>query len=181
MSKRINYGKPSRDLLIDLLNHQQGTIIPIGVVDFSVPELLSAPDQAEHGANTRLRLVAKPNSGYQNHVDVYYNRTDLARLFKNVPLVGVDSAFATQAEALTLLNQKYGLAISVGELEPTVPVDGTVVLRVSQSDIYLPGTQITVTNNTMLQTVTNCEGAVDELMHFTNVTFPPIANAPLIV
>jgi hypothetical protein len=179
MSMRINFSKPSRELLIDLLNYAHGYDLPYAMFTFGVPRTLSAPEQAEYGRNTELRLEAAPNSGYDNHVDVRYNRIDLNRLFKNAVLVGVDENFNNSMEALALVNAKYGLSIAPSEIVSINAVDFQVAIEISQSEVYLPGTRIVVAINIDEQIILDFEDATDRLWHFTNFQFPPVANIPL--
>lgn len=181
MTKRINFSKSSRELLIDMLNHKQGQLIPISIVDFGIPVALTAPEQAEHGTNTVIRLSAKPLSGYTGDVDVYYNRVDLHKLFREVGVVGVDAAFSTLEEALALINQKYGLAISINELVPTTVTNSTVILRIAQSEVFQPNTQIVVSNDIKEQTAVDLESQIAAIEHVTYVVAPTVINAPLIV
>lgn len=179
MSKRINLGKPSRELLIDLLNFSNGTDFPGSLLEFGTPRTLIAPEQAEHGRNTVMRVVPAEGSGYDNEVDLYYDRIDLARLFKSALVVGVDTQFSNSLEALTLVNLKYGLAISPAEIVNINAVNDQVAIEISQSDVYLPGTRIIVGLDTNESAVVDFEEYIDSLWDFTNFSFPTIANTPL--
>lgn len=176
MSMRINYSKPSRELLMDLLNYAHGYDLPYAMLTFGTPRTLSAPDQAEFGRNTELILTAAPNSGYDNEVVLHYNRIDLGRLFSNATLVGVDAPFNNSVEALALVNAKYGLNISTSEIVNINAVDQRVAIEITQSEVYVPGSRIVVANNVDEQIVLDFEDTTNRLWQFTNFEFPPIAN-----
>ena len=179
MSMRINYSKPSRELLVDLLNYAHGYDLPYAMFTFGTPRTLSAPDQAEFGRNTELKLSAAPGSGYEGDVVLHYNRIDLGRLFRNAVLVGVDENFNNSIEALALINAKYGLNIAPSEIVSINAIDYQVAIEITQSEVYLPGTRIVVAINIDEQIILDFEDAVDRLWHFTNFEFPPVANTPL--
>lgn len=179
MSKRINLNKPSDQLLMDLINYSQGTDLPMSVISFGTPQTLTAQDQAEYGRNTLLRIDPAPDSGYDEFVELKYNRIDLARLFRNQAVVGVDSEFHNSTEALALINAKYGLAISPSEIVAINAADFQVAIEITNSKVYVPGTRIVVGINVDESLLLDFEAAVDALWLFTNVTFPPIATTPL--
>lgn len=179
MSKRINLNKPSDQLLMDLINYSQGTDLPMSVISFGTPVSLSIQDQAEYGRNTLLRIEPSPGSGYDNFVELKYNRIDLARLFRNQAVIGVDAEFHNSVEALALINAKYGLAIDPNEIVSINAVDFQVAIEITNSKVYVPGSRIVVGIDNGESLLLDFEAAVDALWLFTNVTFPPIATTPL--
>lgn len=179
MSMRINYSKPSRELLVDLLNYAHGYDLPYAMFTFGTPRTMSVPEQAEFGRNTELKLIAAPGSGYDNEVTLRYNRIDLGRLFRNAVLVGVDENFTNSIEALALVNAKYGLSIAANEIVSINAIDYEVAIEITQSEVYLPGTRIVVAINVDEQVILDFEDATNRLWQFTNFDFPPVANVPL--
>lgn len=179
MSSRINFNKPSDQLLLDLLNYTHGTMLPVGAFTWGQPKALTAPEQLEHLRNTSVEITAHPGSGYEGSTTIYYNRIDLGRLFRNAFKVGVDSNFNNSLEALALINEKYGLAIAPSEIVSINAMDFEVAIEITNSLAYVPGSRIIVAINVDEGLVIDFEEAVDRLWNFTNFTFPPIANQPL--
>ncbi len=166
MSKRLLFNKPSKTLVIDLINFQNNTTLQPNDVLIKAPTT-SPADVGSSNRNTRVTLEGGVNSPLQGSVFVYYNRLDLALLHQR-EVVGVLDNFNTLVEALSLFNRDYGLNISIDEVEITQPkVDGSLELIIKDSLVFYPGSKVTILP---LSTLSSFEGWVDRFWFFTNYT-----------
>lgn len=111
------YSKTPKQLVVDLINQgnpQLPFLINETDFNFSLPEVITDPG---NGHNTRIRIMAKPNTNYTGNLLVTYRRLDIARIFKNVtPFVqkwiansGITSGNLIQLkDILPLFSDKYG-------------------------------------------------------------------------
>lgn len=111
------YSKTTKQMVVDLIN-QGNPQLPFQInetdFEFSLPEVIVDPG---NGHNTRIRVMAKPNTNYTGNVVLTYRRLDIARIFKNVtPHVqswiannGANGTVLTTARnLLPLYGEKYG-------------------------------------------------------------------------
>lgn len=112
MSNILN--KPSVDLIIDLINVANSTSLNNTKISFGAPSVLTG-DPNNH--NTGVNVLAVPGSGYIGDVDVTYNRLDIGLLFKNIALNLDVSAPTSTKDLLPLLNSKYGLGLTIDDIE----------------------------------------------------------------
>lgn len=158
--------KPSKMLVLDLINFQNNSTLNPNDVDLLTPTT-SPSDLGTSGRNTRVMLVGKDGSPFQGATPVYYNRLNLELLHQR-EVVGVLDNFTNLSEALTAFNRDYGLGISIEELSPTtIKADGSIDFIISDSLVYYPGSKVTITP---LSTLTSFEGWVDLLWYYSNYT-----------
>lgn len=110
----IPLNKPSDELVIDLINHDNSSAsLPVTKVLFGDPAKNTAEGATK---NTTLHIKARKNSGYRDAVDVNYNRLDFAKLFKNVnAFLNVNLPKST-ADLIAALNTQYGLSLEASDL-----------------------------------------------------------------
>jgi hypothetical protein len=118
------YSKTTKQMVVALINAGNPQLpFPINETDFdfSIPEVITDPG---NGHNTRIRVMAKPNTNYTGNVLLTYRRLDIARIFKNVtPHVqnwiantGANSTVLTTARnLLPLYGEKYGFNFNPAE------------------------------------------------------------------
>lgn len=111
------YGKTTKQMVVALINAGNPQLpFPINETDFefSLPEVITDPG---NGHNTKIRVMAKPNTNYVGNVLVTYRRLDVSRIFKNMTLYvqnwiansGATSAPLTTIRALLpLYTERYG-------------------------------------------------------------------------
>lgn len=168
MTSVVYLNKPSIEIVLDLINLQ--STVPIDLVDVTfgtpisvIPETLPLINR-----NTRLTLKGSDNNRFTNERTVYYNRLNINTLFK-VTDVGIPEAPVDLTDAVRLLNQYYGLALTTEEVYPSTVVDGVIELKISQSLVYEPESFIRLVSNSDL---TWFENAVDRYYFYVNTTLP---------
>lgn len=70
----IDLTKPPEELVIDLINHDNGTQLTSAQLSFGIPEL------SNNIHNTRILATAKPNSHLRGSVSISYNRIDIGAI-----------------------------------------------------------------------------------------------------
>jgi hypothetical protein len=163
-----DFTKSAQQILIDLINATNATAITSADVTFS-----NMAPTGGGNRNTGIRVTAVANSGYLNHVDVTYDRVDLAQIPGSRPVVfnlgSVTSAFGL----LPAINAAYGINLTTDDVEddpmPTFHGDPLetepFTLRAkSGSLIYRGSLSLTIDGNDIdlatLITVTELNGLV---------------------
>jgi len=111
------YSKTSKQMVVDLINAGNPNLpFPINATDFefSTPEVITDPG---NGHNTRIRVMAKPNTNYVGNVVVTYRRLTMSYVFRNMTLqvqnwianTGANGTVLTTVRSLLpLYKDKYG-------------------------------------------------------------------------
>lgn len=138
----IDYTKPSKDVVVQKVNRDNGTSLTADMVDFGVPSPTGAVP------NTAVLLTARPNSGLTGQIQIKYNRRNLAR-FAQQPGTTFSLNQATQvSELLAAINLQYAVNISADEIEdgplpvfsgPTPPATQPFVLKAKASSLMYYG------------------------------------------
>lgn len=124
-----NLNKPSKDLLLELINIANGTSFVMADLDFAAPVV--AADDAP--ANTLMTVTATETNAFQGVKLFHYNRLDLGLMYNGLILELEDSeAITTVMDVVAILNQRYQTAISTDDV-----VDGPIT---KQSDGSTPVT-----------------------------------------
>lgn len=107
--------------LLALINRDNKTNIVAEQVTLGAPQVNS---DAGIARDTKLTLTAVAGKGFKGGVTVWYNRIDLAILFKNVNAnVGLEITEGMTSEALIpLINEKYGTDFEVEDFEAATPL-----------------------------------------------------------
>jgi hypothetical protein len=118
------YTKTAKQMLVDLINEGNPNLpFPINDTDFdfTLPETITDPG---NGHNTKIRVIAKPNTNYIGNIVVTYRRLNVGFLFRNMTLE-VQKWVANSGQAsgnliqidtlLPLYSEKYGIPFTVGE------------------------------------------------------------------
>lgn len=118
------YTKTTKQMLVDLINEGNPNLpFPINDsdFDFTVPEVIPDPG---NGHNTKLRVIAKPNTNYIGNIVVTYRRLNIGYIFRNMTLevqrwianTGSNGYVLLQLDdLLPLYSEKYGMPFTVGE------------------------------------------------------------------
>jgi len=122
------YTKTAKQMLVDLINEGNPNLpFPINDTDFdfTLPETITDPG---NGHNTKIRVIAKPNTNYIGNIVVTYRRLNVGFLFRNMTLE-VQKWVANSGQAsgnliqidtlLPLYSEKYGIPFTVGEWNNT--------------------------------------------------------------
>lgn len=106
-----NLNKIGKDLLLDLLNRDNGTSFTFNDVTFSAPQVIINPATFR---NTKVAISAKPGGQYVGSKVVDYHRIDIAQLLKPQyrRVIGVGVSIST--DLVPILNTRFGL-----QLEPS--------------------------------------------------------------
>lgn len=106
----IDYTQPSKDVLVQKVNRDNGTSLTAGMVDFGSPVSTGITP------NTQVVMTARANSGYSGSVSIKYNRRNLQR-FEADPVTTFSANSATRvSDLLTAINQQYQINIAPEEL-----------------------------------------------------------------
>lgn len=118
------YSKTTKQMLVDLINEGNPNLpFPINDsdFDFTVPEEIA---DTGNGHNTKLRVIAKPNTNYIGNIVVTYRRLNVGYIFRNMTLevqrwianTGNNNTTLLQLnDLLPLYSEKYGMPFTVGE------------------------------------------------------------------
>lgn len=169
----------SRRLLLKLINRANGLQLPDNFLEISTPSLLSPPDQAEYGYNTKATLTANPGATHLGTEVVYYDRLDIGQVFQKYPKVPVMNPFNNSFEALTQINELYGLSLEPDEIVGIQAIDYSVRITIRESYLWLPGSYIEVGVNIDEALLVDIEDFSNRIWTFTNFDFPPIITAPM--
>lgn len=115
--------KVGKDLLLDLLNAENGTTFTFNDVMFSNPVVITNPLTFR---NTKVAINAKAGGQYFGTKVVDYHRIDVAVLFKPQyrRVVGVGVELST--DLVPILNARFGLALETGDIIAE-PIDTTTL------------------------------------------------------
>jgi len=118
------YTKTAKQMLVDLINEGNPNLpFPINDTDFdfTLPETIIDPG---NGHNTRIRVIAKPNTNYIGNIVVTYRRLNVGFLFRNMTLE-VQKWVANSGQGsgslillsnlLPIYSEKYGIPFTAGE------------------------------------------------------------------
>jgi hypothetical protein len=169
----------SRRLLLKLINKANSLQLPDTFLDLGDPLPLSPPEQAEYGHNTKVLLTANPGATHLGTETVYYDRLDIGQVFQKYPKVPVTQPFANSFEALTQINELYGLVIDPNEIVGIQAIDYAVRITIRDSYLWLPGSYIEVAVNINEALLVDIEDFTHRLWTFTNFDFPPIITTPM--
>lgn len=168
MSKVIYLNKPSKEIVLDLINLHSTVPIALADLTFEKPVVIVPATVPLINRNTRIKLTGTNTLKFTETKTVYYNRLNIATLFGTTQ-VGIPEIPEDFTEALSLLNYHYGLAIQSDEVYPAELINGNVVIRIKDSLVYAPESQITLVSNTDLVWF---ENAVDRYWFYVHSTLP---------
>lgn len=115
---KLPLNKPSRELMVDLINLTNGTRFKDGDFTFTAPEVYTNPEKPRF--NTSIQATGTGTTAFVGPETMYYTRLDL-----DVLLAGTDThvtlpetgAAPTLAEVLAVINERRALALSLEDLE----------------------------------------------------------------
>lgn len=110
-------------------------------------DLVSTDEQiGVSGVNSKITILAKPGSGYIGTIGLLYRRVNFSRLFIDLDLSEPLSPIVDLADALSQINQCYGLFLEESDVEATVVSGQTQVTLTASNTNYvvLPGTEVTI-------------------------------------
>ena len=110
----IPLNKPSFDLIVDLINVANSTTLDETKISLGAPTAITVDS---NGHNTTAVVSSVPGSGYRGDVTVSYIRLDIGLLFKNIALNLNVTTPSTTKDLLPLLNSKYGLGLTIDDIE----------------------------------------------------------------
>lgn len=163
--------KPSRELLLDLINRTNNIEPPLTFdqIDFDPPVALKPALVNIFKSNTKVIVKDLLSSGYINSRLVYYDRLAIGDLFEDEEVI-VSVDFASVEEAVTAFNESYGLALALDEIESIELVnERRVELVIGNSYVYLPGSRLALNADTAL---TQLEDRAYRVWYYANYTLP---------
>lgn len=171
MKAYVPLNKPSRDLLLDLINTTNSISPPLtfSQVFFDAPSPISGNLINVFKSNTKVVVKDLGSVGYDNSRLVYYNRIEIGALFtKTVVTVPVD--FNNVAEAIAALNSTYDLKLSVDEIGyMESPSINRVDITIGDSYVYVPGSKLSIVADTE---TTRLEEMAHRVWFYANYTLP---------
>ena len=133
--------KPSRELLIDLINQNTRKEFASDELSFDPPEALTTLGAHD----TKVMLHVDKKSGYQGSMPVYYNRAPIAvAIATPTTSPGITSASTIHA-SLSALNARYGTNFTSTDVvdAPIVANATRVVLKAATTSFaYAPGSSV---------------------------------------
>lgn len=126
--------KVGKELLLDLLNRENGTAFSLADITFSNPQVIENPTTFR---NTKVVLSAKPGGQYVGTRVVDYHRIDIAALLKEPYRRVIGVGVTISSDLVPILNTRFGLQLIPSDivLEPvdttTLPV--TYRLKMTES------------------------------------------------
>lgn len=111
------YDKPSRDMLLDAINKQNGlTANPLTWQQIAAgfPEVVQTPGAPR---DTRVLLYGLNGKGYKGTVSITYDRINMPVLFRNLVPMVITNPVNKVSELLPFLNQRYGLSLEPDDIE----------------------------------------------------------------
>lgn len=111
------YDKPSRDMLLDAINRQNGlTANPLTWQQIAAgfPEAVQTPGATR---DTRVLLYGLNGQGYKGTVTITYDRISMPVLFRNLVPVVITNPVNKVSELLPFLNERYGLSLEPDDIE----------------------------------------------------------------
>lgn len=122
-SSPIDYSKLPNDIIVDLINLDNGTQLTSGLLSFSDPKPLT-----EGPCNTLVIASAAPNSGFRGSVTFFYNRRPIT------DMVGVQSldffigTAQSWREMIPLINFRFGIHLTLNDI-----IDGPIKVNEGQT------------------------------------------------
>jgi len=119
------YAKPSKELVIDLINEANPQLpFPLTKDTVSVALPVKLPDTPGKIQNASVDVVPRAPSGYTNKMTLQYRRINLASLFRGVEVRvdvytsrGTGIAPIRLSDILSALNKKYGLSLAYEDIQ----------------------------------------------------------------
>lgn len=120
MSERhvSNFLQTNDQILLDLINHDNGTELPLTAITFGTPV---AQEGDETGLITNVTASATVGSGYSGSQDFVYNRVPLSFMNDNEPDFVIETDVSSIHELIPMLNSTFGIQLTEADI-----VDGVV-------------------------------------------------------
>lgn len=123
-----DYTKLPEQILLDLINNDNGTSFQMGQLLFSAPTVRANDDgePAHNNRRTSIRVTAAEGTGYANYVDMKYNRIHFRDVFElnnldnaiEFPIAAIPFELTENtrlADLIPVINARYGLALQVSD------------------------------------------------------------------
>ena len=115
--------KPAEEIVVALINNDNGTTLKPGAFTFGQPKELTTP-----GHNSQVKISAAPRSGYSGSKLITYNRINLA----DVPdgqSTDFDLTTATRvADIIPTFNERFGVYLRQGDyIDGPLPVSTDLI------------------------------------------------------
>lgn len=140
----IPLNQPSDVAILSLINRDNPP--PPGRLKLTLDNVSFSDLRAgEHPArNTSLTVIAKPGFDHVNQQVIHYNRLDISRFAINGTRQ-MDGYYFTTDQLLPELNENFGLGLISDEVVDAEVLDNdTIVLKISNSYVYQPGTELVI-------------------------------------
>lgn len=115
----IDLGGDGREILLSMVNDQEGLNLSLNDFEFENPVLASTPDPIR---NTVIKMVPKASSGYYGKRTIWYNRIHIS----DIGIIIVERGTATRvSHLLDKINEKYGIFIAPEDIiDAVLPAPG---------------------------------------------------------
>lgn len=124
-----DFKQTNEKILLDLINEQNDTSLPVGAVTFGKPVEVVGGKIA-----TELEVTAASGSGYRGSVTIEYNRVPLSFMNDNEPDLVLETEAKTTHGLIDALNTAFGILLTTADITdvalpkllPNVDTDVTV-------------------------------------------------------
>jgi hypothetical protein len=110
----LDYTKKPEQLVIDIINADNGTNIKENQLSFGIPEL------SNNIHNSRVVVSAKANSGLVGSTVVSYNRIDISKIPKDKPTVFHISSELDITDLVPIIDSRYSLKLTPADYVNTL-------------------------------------------------------------
>lgn len=113
----IDLTKPPEQLVIELVNKDNGTSIKLGDLVFGIPEL----SNGKH--NSRVLATATPGSYYSGSVKINYNRVDISKVVKGRSTIFNLTDETKLSDLIPDIDERYELRLTPNDyLDSDLPI-----------------------------------------------------------
>lgn len=108
--------KAPQQILVDLINADNGTQLTPDMLVFGTPVLLPATTTPPPPKNTQLQLQASATSGLRGSQVVFYDRIDISSIINDPTFNFGSDGISTWADLLPALNAHYNINLTVADI-----------------------------------------------------------------
>lgn len=109
MTQQLN--KPSKEILVDLINRTNGSALTAAGVTFTAPE----PEVDLVGFNTSCKINLNTHPAAADSLRIFYNRLDFGALFGQRYVAFTNSSYNSTDDLVPLINAAFGLGITAAD------------------------------------------------------------------
>ena len=131
--------KPSKEILVDLINRTNGSNLAAANVTFTAPEV--EIDQVGYNTSCKINLNAFPTAA--DALRIYYNRIDFGAMFGQRYVAFTNSSYNSTDDLIPLINSAFGLGLTTDDIEvenfTASPLPYNVTIRAKATSLVYKG------------------------------------------